>query len=113
MKQEDGEWLSKDEFESARVHKGTVENIPRVPVAKGSEEGQQLIAQAMSILKDNAWKRGTSGMKLAKQMGKSPQLLCNYRSGYKPLTTNMAARIVAAFDELTAKQQGINNEDGD
>ena len=77
-------------------------------------EGQQLIDKAMTILKSNAWKRGTSGRKLAQQMGKSPQLLCNYRSGYKPLTTNMAARIVAAFEELTAKNDnGINNEDGD
>jgi hypothetical protein len=73
-------------------------------------EGQKLIAQAMSILKGNAWKRGTSGRKLAAHMGKSPQLLCNYRSGYKPLTTNMAARIVAAFDELTAKQDRTNEE---
>ena len=77
-------------------------------------EGQQLIDKAMTILKSNAWKRGTSGRKLAQQMGKSPQLLCNYRSGYKPLTTNMAARIVAAFEELTEKKDnGINNEDGD
>ena len=76
-------------------------------------EGQELIDKAMTILKSNAWKRGTSGMKLAAHMGKSPQLLCNYRSGYKPLTTNMAARIVAAFEELTARQHGTNNEDGD
>jgi hypothetical protein len=73
-------------------------------------DGQQLIAQAMSILKANAWKRGTSGMKLAAHMGKSPQLLCNYRSGYKPLTTNMAARIVAAFEELTGKKDRTNEE---
>lgn len=77
------------------------------------ERDEHLIAQAMSILKSNAWKRGTSGRRLAAHMGKSPQLLCNYRSGYKPLTTNMAARIVAAFEELTARQQGTNNEDGD
>lgn len=78
------------------------------------EQDEHLIAQAMSILKSNAWKRGTSGRKLAAHMGKSPQLLCNYRSGYKPLTTNMAARIVAAFNELTAKKDnGTNNEDGD
>ncbi len=74
------------------------------------ERDEDLIAQAMSILKDNAWKRGTSGMKLAAHMGKSPQLLCNYRSGYKPLTTNMAARIVAAFDELTADKDRTNEE---
>lgn len=67
----------------------------------------------MGILKDNAWKRGTSGRRLAQQMGKSPQLLCNYRSGYKPLTTNMAARIVAAFEELTSAKDRTNNEDGD
>lgn len=77
------------------------------------ERDTELIDKAMSILKDNAWKRGTSGRKLAAHMGKSPQLLCNYRSGYKPLTTNMAARIVAAFEELTARQQGTNNEDVD
>ena len=69
-----------------------------------------MIDKAMSILKDNAWKRGTSGMKLAAHMGKSPQLLCNYRSGYKPLTTNMAARIVAAFEELTAPIERTNEE---
>ena len=69
-----------------------------------------MIAKAMSILKSNAWKRGTSGRKLAAHMGKSPQLLCNYRSGYKPLTTNMAARIVAAFDELTADKDRTNEE---
>ena len=77
------------------------------------ERDTELIDKAMGILKDNAWKRGTSGRRLAAHMGKSPQLLCNYRSGYKPLTTNMAARIVAAFEELTASQQGTNNEDGD
>jgi hypothetical protein len=74
------------------------------------ERDTELIDKAMSILKDNAWKRGTSGMKLAKHMGKSPQLLCNYRSGYKPLTTNMAARIVAAFEELTAPIERTNEE---
>ncbi len=102
VKQEDGEWLSKDEFESTRV--------PKVVVAKGSPEDQQLIAKAMTILKANAWKRGTSGMRLARHMGKSPQLLCNYRSGYKPMTTNMAARIVAAFEELTADKDRTNEE---
>jgi hypothetical protein len=40
----------------------------------------------------------------------SPQLLCNYRSGYKPMTTNMAARIVAAFEELTAPIERTNEE---
>ncbi len=69
-----------------------------------------MIDKAMSILKDYAWKRGTSGRKLAAHMGKSPQLLCNYRSGYKPLTTNMAARIVAAFEELTAPIERTNEE---
>ena len=79
------------------------------------ERDPELIDKAMGILKDNAWKRnGASGVRLAKQMGCSPQLLGNYRSKYnKPLTTNMAARIVAAFEELTARQQGTNNEDGD
>ena len=77
------------------------------------ERDAELIDKAMGILKDNAWKRGTSGMKLAAHMGKSPQLLCNDRSGYKPLTTNMAARIVAAFEDLTTKDKGNNNEDGD
>ncbi len=77
------------------------------------ERDTELIDKAMSILKANAWKRGTSGMKLAAHMGKSPQLLCNYRSGYKPMTTNMAARIVAAFDELTADKDRTNDEDGD
>ena len=79
------------------------------------ERDTELIDKAMSILKDNAWKRnGASGVRLAKQMGCSPQLLGNYRSKYnKPLTTNMAARIVAAFEELTAKDKGNNNEDGD
>lgn len=77
------------------------------------ERDTELIDKAMSILKGNAWKRGTSGMKLAAHMGKSPQLLCNYRSGYKPLTTNMAARIVVAFDELTGAKDRNNNEDGD
>jgi hypothetical protein len=74
------------------------------------ERDEELIAKAMGILKSNAWKRGTSGRMLAQQMGKSPQLLCNYRSGYKPLTTNMAARIVAAFDELTADKDRTNEE---
>jgi len=74
------------------------------------ERDEELIDKAMSILKDNAWKRGTSGRKLAAHMGKSPQLLCNYRSGYKPLTTNMAARIVAAFEELTAPIERANEE---
>lgn len=74
------------------------------------ERNEDLIAQAMTILKANAWKRGTSGRKLAAHMGKSPQLLCNYRSGYKPLTTNMAARIVAAFEELTAPIERTNEE---
>ena len=74
------------------------------------ERNTELIDKAMSILKDNAWKRGTSGMKLAAHMGKSPQLLCNYRSGYKPLTTNMAARIVAAFEELTNPIERTNEE---
>ncbi len=74
------------------------------------ERDEDLIAQAMSILKSNAWKRGTSGRRLAAHMGKSPQLLCNYRSGYKPLTTNMAARIVAAFEELTAPIERTNEE---
>lgn len=78
------------------------------------ERDTELIDKAMSILKSNAWKRGTSGRKLAAHMGKSPQLLCNYRSGHKPLTTNMAARIVAAFEELTGQNdKGTNNEDGD
>lgn len=70
----------------------------------------ELIDKAMTILKANAWKRGTSGMKLAAHMGKSPQLLCNYRTGYKPLTTNMAARIVAAFEELTNPINRTNEE---
>ncbi len=75
------------------------------------ERNEDLIAQAMSILKSNAWKRnGASGRKLAQHMGKSPQLLCNYRIGYKPLTTNMAARIVAAFEELTAPIERTNEE---
>ena len=74
------------------------------------ERDTELIDKAMGILKDNAWKRGTSGMKLAAHMGKSPQLLCNYRSGYKPLTTNMAARIVAAFEELTGAKDRTNEE---
>ena len=69
-----------------------------------------MIDKAMGILKDNAWKRGTSGRRLAAHMGKSPQLLCNYRSGYKPLTTNMAARIVAAFEELTAPIERTNEQ---
>lgn len=77
------------------------------------ERDTELIDKAMTILKANAWKRGTSGRRLAQHMGKSPQLLCNYRSGYKPLTTNMAARIVAAFEELTAEKDRTNNEDGD
>ena len=77
------------------------------------ERDTELIDKAMGILKDNAWKRGTSGRRLAAHMGKSPQLLCNYRSGYKPLTTNMAARIVAAFEELTSAKDRTNNEDGD
>lgn len=77
---------------------------------KMKERNTELIDKAMSILKDNAWKRGTSGMKLAAHMGKSPQLLCNYRSGYKPLTTNMAARIVAAFEELTNPIERTNEE---
>ena len=77
---------------------------------KMKERDEDLIAQAMTILKANAWKRGTSGRRLAQQMGKSPQLLCNYRSGYKPMTTNMAARIVAAFEELTAPIERTNEE---
>ena len=74
------------------------------------ERDTELIDKAMGILKSNAWKRGTSGRRLAQQMGKSPQLLCNYRSGYKPLTTNMAARIVAAFEELTGAKDRTNEE---
>ena len=74
------------------------------------ERDTELIEKAMTILKSNAWKRGTSGRRLAAHMGKSPHLLCNYRSGYKPLTTNMAARIVAAFEELTAPIERTNEE---
>ena len=74
------------------------------------ERDTELIDKAMTILKANAWKRSTSGMKLAQQMGKSPQLLCNYRSGYKPMTTNMASRIIAAFEELTAPIERTNEE---
>lgn len=76
------------------------------------ERNEDLIDKAMSILKDNAWKRnGASGVRLAKQMGCSPQLLGNYRSKYnKPLTTNMAARIVAAFEELTGAKDRTNEE---
>ena len=77
---------------------------------KMKERDTELIEKAMTILKSNAWKRGTSGRRLAAHMGKSPQLLCNYRSGYKPLTTNMAARIVAAFEELTAPIERTNEE---
>ena len=72
----------------------------------------ETISQALAILRNNAWKRKTSGMKLAAMMGTSPQSLCNYRTGYKPMTTTMAARIIAAYEALTAPVERTNNEDG-
>lgn len=91
VKQDDGEWLSRDEL-------------------KAMSEDAKLKKKAMAILINNAWCRKKGGMRMAAHMGKSPQLLCNYRSGYKPLTTNMAARIVAAFEELTAPIETTNEE---